>query len=64
MDKGNDMDRFRLYLIPDSLETFAAGDRFTTTERLSRRFLYKLECSLLCSGGVSNLLSKEVQKSY
>ena len=43
MDKGNDIDRFRLYLITDTLQTFAAGDRFTATERLSRRSQYKLE---------------------
>ncbi len=63
MDKGNDIDRLSLYLMTDSLQTFAAADRSATTERLSRRFLDKLELSLLCSGGVSNLLSNEVQKS-
>ncbi len=57
------IDRFRLYLMTDYLQTFAAGDRSTTTEGLSRRFLYKLEWSFLCIGGVSNLLSNEVQKS-
>ncbi len=62
MDKGNDIDQLSLYLMTDSLLTFAAADRSATTERLSRRFLHKLELSLLCSGGVSNLLSNEVQK--
>ncbi len=38
MDVGNDIDRFRLYLITDFWQTFAAEDRFITTERLSRRF--------------------------
>ena len=38
MEVGNDIDRFRLYLIADFWQTFAAEDRFTTTERLSRRF--------------------------
>ncbi len=52
MDKGNDIDQLSLYVLTDSLQTFAAGDRFTTTERLSKRFLYKLDWPLLCSGGV------------
>ncbi len=34
MDKGKDIDRLSLNLKTDSLQTFAAGDRFTTTERL------------------------------
>ena len=63
MDKGNDIDRLSLYLMTDSLQTLAGGDRFTTTERPSRCFLDKLEWSLLCRGRVSNLLSNEVQKS-
>ncbi len=59
MDIKNDINWFWLYLVTDSLQTFADGDRFTTG-RLSRRFLYKLELSLGFSIEVSNLLSNEV----